>query len=519
MELSEYTAALRKRWYVILLITLLAGGAGFAYAKSMDPAYKATAKVFVAPSGGDTVGDRVQSSTYAEKLVQSFAQLSTMPVVLSRVADDLNLDVPVRRLAHRVSAQTQLDTFIIAITATGPTGKSAADLANSVANQLSSAVAEIAPNDSGGGVTLEVVAPADAPNYPYAPNTKMLTATGLALGLAIGVTIAIAIALLDTRVRTPRDIAKATDEPVLGVIPYVRGKSRAATFLKDPTSPLAEAYRRLQTNLRFLDAEGTLRSMVITSAVPQEGKSTTAMSLAQAVAEKVDRVLLIDADLRRPTVARFLGLEGSAGLTSVLIGSATLEDVVQPWGTSGLDILAAGEIPPNPSQLIDSAAMAAVVAAAVERYDLVIIDTPPLLPVADAAILTHFTDGALVVAGCRRVRRPQLQGALEALDTVGGRVLGVVANGVRINPASTGYTYASSHPTRRWHKGKKTKKAATAAASAAAARPPAHLAPAPQEQVAEVAPDEVAIAHPAVQADAVRTVDSPESAPVEAPEP
>jgi succinoglycan biosynthesis transport protein ExoP len=478
LELSEYTTALRKRWYVIALAALIGGGIGFADAKLTDPTYQATAKVYVAPAGGETVGDLVQGSTYAQKLVLSYAELATMPIVLEPVAERLDLDTTSRELARSVSAATPLDTFIIEIAATSGTPEGAASLANAVANQLGDTVSSLSPGAAGPGVDLTTVSPADPPEFAFAPNTRMITATGLALGLALGVLAAIAMALLDTRVRTAADIARVTAQPVLGVIPHTRGRAaHRAAVLDDPSSPRAEAHRRLQTNLRYIDASGPLRSMVVTSAVPGEGKSTTALNLALAVAEKGQRVLLIDADLRRPTLASQLGIEGAVGLTTVLIGAAALADVVQP-SANGLDVLPAGEIPPNPSQLIDSPAMAALIAEASGAYDLVIIDTPPLLPVADASALSKMTDGALLVAGCHRVRRHQLQGAVHALETVGAHVLGVVATGVKMKASAVGYSYASSAPPPPRQGRRSRSRAAAPAATLPAATLPAATLPA-----------------------------------------
>jgi len=446
LELSEYATALRKRWYIIVLAALVGGGIGFADAKSTTPTYRATAKVFVSPAGGETVGDLVQGSNYAQKLVLSYAELATMPVVLDPVAYRLGLDTSARDLARQVSAETPLDTFIIEISATAESAERSARLADAVASELADTVSALSPGPAGAGVDLSTVSPAAPPSSAFAPNTTVLTAAGLAIGLALGVAAAIAMALLDTRLRTPADIARTTPLPVLGVIPHTRGRAgRATLVLDDPTSPGAEAYRRLQTNLRFIDASGPIRSMVVSSAVPGEGKSTTALNLALAMAEKGHRVLLIDADLRRPTVAKQLGIEGTVGLTTVLIGAASLAEVAQQWG-DGVDVLPSGEIPPNPSQLVDSRAMVALLAEATRTYDFVVIDSPPLLPVADAAVLSKMTDGALLVAGCHRVRRPQLAGAINALATVDAAVLGIVATGVRLKSSAAGYAYRSAAP-------------------------------------------------------------------------
>lgn len=181
----------------------------------------------------------------------------------------------------------------------------------------------------------------------------------------------------------------------------------------------------------------------MTSSVPGEGKSTVAANLALTLAEAGSRVALVDADLRRPSVADYLGLEGAAGLTTVLIGQATLDDVVQPWGA--LAVLTSGQIPPNPSEMVGSRAMTWVLDELAERYDVVVIDTPPLLPVTDAAILARLTDGALVVAGANGLHRHQLTEALGSLERVGARVLGLVVNRVP-DMLPEAYSYYGTDP-------------------------------------------------------------------------
>ena len=176
-------------------------------------------------------------------------------------------------------------------------------------------------------------------------------------------------------------------------------------------SAFAESFRALRTNLRFLGSTGTGRLFVITSANANEGKTTTAVNLAAALMEGGARVAIIHCDLRRPAVATRLDLENNAGLTDVLIGRAELEDVIQPWGATG-QVLLAGPVPPNPSDLLASACMTEVLAALAADNDYVIIDTPPLLPVTDAAILAAATSGAIVVTAAAKSRTNELRDAL-----------------------------------------------------------------------------------------------------------
>ena len=203
----------------------------------------------------------------------------------------------------------------------------------------------------------------------------------------------------------------------------------------------AEAYRQVRTNLQFIDVERSVKSVVITSAIPDEGKSTTACNLAIAFARTGARVLLVEADLRRPRTADYLGIEGAVGLTNVLLGQVPVGDVLQTWGTLPLKVLPSGPIPPNPSELLGSTPMIELVHLLGSHADIVILDAPPLLPVTDAAVLSTVCDGALIVARHGHTRRDQLLAADEAVTKVGGRVLGVLLNRVPRRGAGKGYGY------------------------------------------------------------------------------
>jgi polysaccharide biosynthesis transport protein len=222
----------------------------------------------------------------------------------------------------------------------------------------------------------------------------------------------------------------------------LRDRSRL-TVADAPGSPQAEQFRQLRTNLEFLrvadEQAGAASVVAVTSATAAEGKSTVASNLATALAETGARVLLVDADLRRPSVADVLGLEGGVGLTTVLAGQADVDDVVQEWGSAGLRVLPSGAVPPNPAELLGSPAMRRLIAELRARYDHVVVDTTPVLPVADASVLSRLVDGLVVVANARRVRRRQLIQGLGDLAQVSARVLGVVLNQVRRDEESYSY--------------------------------------------------------------------------------
>jgi capsular exopolysaccharide synthesis family protein len=262
---------------------------------------------------------------------------------------------------------------------------------------------------------------------------------GLVVGVALGMGAAYARQAMDSRVRDAEVLEDITSLPVIGTIANApRMRTLPVVMQAEPRSPAAEAFRQLRTNLQFLavpshvpGGDSELRTVMVTSSLPGEGKSIVAVNLAAALAETSARVLLVDADLRRPSVAGLLGLEGAAGLTTVLLGRASVQDVVQDWGDAGLSVLTTGPLPPNPSEFLSAPAMDAIVRDLRYKYDYVVLDTTPVLPVADAAMLSHSVDGVVVVADVRRVRRHQLTEALHTLAQVNGRTLGVALNRVR----------------------------------------------------------------------------------------
>lgn len=485
MEPAEYLAALRKHWLVVAVLAVLGFGAAYAWSQTLPPSYRTTSSVYVTVPQTTSVGELVQGSTYAQASIESYAQLATKPYVLDPVIDRLDLDTDARSLARSVTATSPLNSKILEISAVAGDPDKAAAIANAVSSQLATAVEDLEGEGADGAPNVEItlVAQAAPPSYAFSPNTRLNAATGLAAGLVLGVVLALARTVLDTRVRSLRDVRRVTGTAVLSTVRFDRKRRKAPlAMVDDPFGDRAEAYRKLRTNLRFLTVAGPSRSMVVTSSLPTEGKSTAAINLAIAMAEGGARVVLVDADLRRPSVARYLGLEGSVGLTTTLIGEARFDDVVQPWGDGTLHVLPAGQVPPNPSELLDSPAMAELLRDLGERYDVVILDSAPLLPVTDAAVLSRMTDGALVVVGCRRVHRAQLQDALTSLAAVEARVLGLLLNQVSSKDSGAAVTYGSTPQStaRAWPTTRRPQRrgAASHAAPPRPAAPAAAAAPA-----------------------------------------
>ena len=456
MELQDYLRVIRRSWVLLLVITLVAVGAATAYSLLKTPEYEATTKVFVSTQSASSVGDLAQGNTFTQQVVQSYTDIVTTPIVLDPVIADLDLSTTNTALAQQVTASAALNTVVIEITVTDMSASASANIANEIARSLSNVVRDdLAPSTTGTAapVKVTVVQPASVPLAPSSPNIPLNIALGLLVGLALGVSIAVLRSVLDTRIRGIHDVETVTTAPVLGGIAFdQKGAKRPLIVQDDPRSPRAESFRSLRTNLQFLDFDGRARSFVVTSAIQGEGKTTTVANLGIALSDAGARVVIVDADMRRPQLAEMMGVEGAVGLSDVLIGKVSLVEAIQPWGSEGrLSILPAGQIPPNPSELLGSQWATDMIDSLNETFDVVLIDAPPLLPVSDAAILSKRTGGAIVVVAAGRTRRAQLTGAIDALDAIGGDVLGVVvtmlptkgpdAHGHGAGHAGYGYAY------------------------------------------------------------------------------
>lgn len=448
MQLHEYLVILRKRWMFILIIAALVVAGAAAATLLATPTYEAESQVFVSVSTGGSTSDLLQGSSFTQNRVKSYTDLVTRPRVLLPVIQQLGLATTPEKLAMEITADSPVDTVLINITATDKDPQRASDIANATADSLGREVTtlEKPAGTQPSPVHISSTQTATVPTSPATPRVKLNLVLGLLAGLALGMFMAILRDVLDTKVGSETDVQKVTDASVIASIGYDDDAPKHPLIVQtNPHSHRSESFRRLRTNLQFLDVEDRPKSIVVTSSLQGEGKSTTAINLAITLADAGSRVALIDADLRRPSLAEYMGLEGEVGLTTVLIGKADLHDAIQPWGDGSLHVLPSGQIPPNPSELLGSRPMVNLLQQLTTQYDIVLIDTPPLLPMTDATILAKITGGALVVAAADKLHRQQLADGLGSLETVGARVLGVVLN--RLAYKQTGaypyYDYAT----------------------------------------------------------------------------
>ena len=451
MDLRAYLDVLRRN------LPLIAGCAAVVVAVvafltwRTTPVYESTARVFVSSSQADT-SDAYAGGLLSEQRVAAYVVLVDSRVLADRVSDEIDEDLSATALTEVVDAHVVEDTGVLELGVRDDDPERAQLLAQTYAEQLISLSEEL---ETPGGradapVKSTIIDPASLPDEAVSPQPARNLVLGALFGLVLGVGVALLREMLDTSVKTSEDLAGSTDAPLLGSIIGDQTATRGALLTDlDVQSPRVESFRVLRTNLQFVDIDQPTKVFVVTSSVQQEGKTSTAVNLAISLAQAGVKVLLVDADLRRPRIADMLGLTDAVGVTTVLLGRLGLDEAVQRHALTDLDVLASGITPPNPAELLQSQAMGKMLAEVRSRYDVVIVDSPPLLPVTDAALLAAQADGALLVLRHGRTTRDQLATAADRLAQVDAQLVGVVLNRVPASQHLVGYSYAGDRATPR----------------------------------------------------------------------
>lgn len=378
--------------------------------------------------------------------MQSYVSVATTPAVAEAVIRKLDLGMTPAQLATSVSADAPARKVLIDLHARSSDPELAARIVNAVAEVFISVVEELErPSDAAESpVKLTVTHPAKVPAAPVEPRIQLHLGLGLVAGLIISIGLAVLRDMLDNTVKNEAELSRLADLPVLGMVPWDKAAAISPlSFRADPHGGRAESFRQVRTNLQYIDVDHPPGVIAVTSALPGEGKTHAALNLAFAIAETGQRVCLIEADLRRPTLGRALGVVGEVGLTSVLTGQADIASVVQAVGDK-LGVITSGQIPPNPSELLDSDAFRSTLGEVRDMTDVVVIDTAPLLPVADGAQIAALADATLLAVRANKTTREQLARALATLRNVAVKPVGTVLWMTAHNRGSTG-RYAPSY--------------------------------------------------------------------------
>lgn len=451
MELRDYFRGLRRHWIAIILMTVVGLAAAAGWTALQTPVYQATASGLIESRATAEGTNALVGDSFARDKVALYLEMSSWTSVADRAVEDAGLSISGTQALGRVTVVNTTGTAVLRVTATGSTPEEAAALADAWITALADEIDQWEGDGTEGSaaMTVTVASPAVAPASPIYPEPQTALIVGGVLGLGFGIAFALIRTVSDRRIRNAVDVEAHSKLPVIGTLPAsdssggdTRLFDASASKIKGLGFATAEALRSLRTNLQFMDVDNPPKTLVITSPLPGDGKSTVAANLALAVAASGRSVVLVDGDLRRSTVAKTMGLPGGAGLSDVLAGRAALADVLQRTPLSpNLFILAAGSAPPNPSEVLGSARMRSLLKDLAD-HALVIVDAPPLLPVTDGAVLTHQADGAIIVATIGKTTYELLDRALDALQKSSGRALGLVLNRAPIKGADASkYSY------------------------------------------------------------------------------
>lgn len=433
MEIGQYIQVLRTHRALVVLGCLAGIAVAAALAWTQTPTYTAQTQMFVAAKGRPgEVGQSYEGGRYGEQRARTYADIINGPSGAQAVIDELGIAATAQDVQDEIKATVPAETELIDVAVTDHSPARAKSIADALDAVLPS-LAETLERPEGrerSPVQVSVTRPAQLPTDPTSPRKPIYLALGALLGLTLGAGGAVLRRALDHRIRSDAHASVTANAPALGSIAEYR-HDPSPVIIGEPLSAAAEGYRRLRAAVHPLAAEHEIRSFVVSSAVPSEGKTDVVANLGLALAEAGERAVVVDANLRSPRLGERLGVESSIGLSDLLVSRRPVELALRRHGTTSLEVLTSGSRQPDPGELLDSAACGRVLKALTNWFDFVIVDTPALLAVADAAAVARRVSAALLVARSGSTSSDELQAARKSLRAVDARVLGVVLNRVR----------------------------------------------------------------------------------------
>ncbi|MDI6902028.1 MAG: polysaccharide biosynthesis tyrosine autokinase [Anaerosomatales bacterium] len=428
----------------------------------MRPIYEDTIRTLGLGITPDALAGKVEVAAVGQTNVVEITARDTDPALAAQIANTVagefvqwsrdykreSIQAAITEVESRLSeAESDILELADRIDASGRTDQLDAELAIATGSytELAAQLEQLKINEQLERGTGAVVSPAVQAEDPVEPSPARNGALGLAVGLVFGLGMAFLYEYLDNTIKSSDEAEKLLDAPVLGLIPaekFEKGEKRRVTLLTHPTSAAAEAYRVLRNNLDFVNFQHDITTLLVTSAAPAEGKSTVAANLAAGLAQAGKKVVLVNCDFRKPVTSQFFPVSNMIGLSDVLLGKNSLKAALQkPNENLELLVLTAGKLPPNPSELLGSEKMDELIANLEEWADWVILDTPPLLAVADGASVARWADGVLLVTKGGESTREAVKRAHDMLGQVGARVVGSVVWGLEPGPGGGGYGY------------------------------------------------------------------------------
>jgi polysaccharide biosynthesis transport protein len=452
MELIRYAHVLRRWAWMIILCPFVAAVAAAIISFLLPPVYQANVSLLVRPAQPLTV-DPGSATLTSDQISRTYAQLMTERPLLEQVNADLDLHTTPENLAKLIKVSPQVNTTIIDVSADNTNPSLARDIANTLVSDFIAQVKSIEQQENTNPTSqtkdnLVVVSPAVTPVKPISPNIPLNTIIALIGGLVVALAIAFLMEYVDQSIKTDEDLTIRVGLIPIAHVPFTQSakKKRGELVSLQSELPTAEAYRNLRTNILFSGVDRKLTSILVTSAFPGEGKSRTAANLAVVLAEAGHKTLLIDADFRRPSQHRIFGIVSNVGITNLILQDRTEAEAVHAVeGIPNLWVVPSGPRPPNPSEMLGSARMVALLERFAHHFTYVVIDTPPVMAVTDALVVSAKTDATLLVAEQGRTTIPGLKHTREAIERVGGRTIGVVMNKLRAEGSGYYYYYSRSY--------------------------------------------------------------------------
>ena len=437
IDIRELLIVLLKRWYLIVICFILATGSSFAITKFyLKPVYRAQTTLFLGKESDKVASLSIADIQVNNQLVADYRELLKSNLVAESI--EKKLGVKPAKFKSSVNVQTVKDSRIFSISYSDTDPKLAADVVNELAlviKQLATDVIRVK--------NVSIIDVAKVPERPVGPSAKKNVAIAGIIGLALAAGLIYILEIMDYTFKKPEDIERLMELTVIGAVPKFeggkRGKSKESSeseqdYLKnlitknDPKAPASEAFREIRTNLHFKSLDKELKTIVITSPSMGDGKTVTAVNMAVTLAKSGNKVLLIDSDLRKPKVHLYFGIRNEKGLTNIIRGDIDDVDmyILELRDISNLNIITSGPIPPNPAEILSSNRMQSLLENLKKDYDYILLDTPPVGQVTDAAILAGIADGTIMVCACSQTRIDMAKRAKKALETVGSNILGTV---------------------------------------------------------------------------------------------
>ena len=477
MELQAFLGLLRRRWPLVALTLVLGLAGGVIVSSSTPKSYSTSARLYVS-FPANTVTEAVQGQQLTQDLLSSYTKVIQSERATAIIADEIHNRLAPAQIRAAISASVVINTVLIDVKATEGVPGHAQQLANASAVALTEVIKQLDTTKLG-GISAQVIDKAQLPHTPVAPQPKKDITVGVVFGLIAGLALALALDSLDRTIKTPLQAMQFFNAPVLGSIPRQRGMSDdPLVAAKGAGSSVAEAYRALRTSVRFRDMGTKLRTILITSPAAGDGKTTVAANLAVAMSQDGARVILIDGDLRRTRLNEMFDIAEGPGLTSVLLGRATLREALVPI-SSTLSILQTGPTLVYPAEALGSTAMSAVLREAAAAADVVIIDAPPVLPVTDPVVLATLVDGTILVCRWGRTSFHAAEATALAMETAGdaSTIAGVVLNAEGGGRSSNYYRHYSTRGAQSRSASRNGKRGAAAEAARENVAEPAPLTP------------------------------------------